>query len=178
MNSIKKMMLSGALGCLISGMAYADGSSPQPVKPYWQDIQVVAVNKEKPRSSFMSYADRETALTSRFEKSPYYSLLNGTWKFFFVDSYKDLPQNITDPSVNTSSWDDITVPGNWEVQGHGIAIYTNHGYEFKPKNPQPLYYRKRIRLAYTAGTSRYPQIGITGIFIYTSAELNPAFTYI
>ena len=103
MNSTKKMMLSGALGCLISGMAYADGSSPQPVKPYWQDIQVVAVNKEKPRSSFMSYADRETALTSRFEKSPYYSLLNGTWKFFFVDSYKDLPQNITDPSVNTSS---------------------------------------------------------------------------
>lgn len=137
MNSIKKMMLSGALGCLISGMAYADGSSPQPVKPYWQAIQVVAVNKEKPRSSFMSYADRETALTSRFEKSPYYSLLNGTWKFFFVDSYKDLPQNITDPSVNTSSWDDITVPGNWEVQGHGVAIYTNHGYEFKPKNPQP-----------------------------------------
>ena len=137
MNSIKKMMLSGALGCLISGMAYADGSSPQPVKPYWQDIQVVAVNKEKPSSSFMSYADRETALTSRFEKSPYYSLLNGTWKFFFVDSYKDLPQNITDPSVNTSSWDDITVPGNWEVQGHGVAIYTNHGYEFKPRNPQP-----------------------------------------
>ena len=137
MNSIKKMMLSGALGCLISGMAYADGSSPQPVKPYWQDIQVVAVNKEKPRSSFMSYADRETALTSRFEKSPYYSLLNGTWKFFFVDSYKDLPQNITDPSVNTSSWDDKTVPGNWEVQGHGVAIYTNHGYEFKPRNPQP-----------------------------------------
>lgn len=137
MNSIKKTMLSGALGCLISGMAYADGSSPQPVKPYWQDIQVVAVNKEKPRSSFMSYADRETALTSRFEKSPYYSLLNGTWKFFFVDSYKDLPQNITDPSVNTSSWDDITVPGNWEVQGHGVAIYTNHGYEFKPRNPQP-----------------------------------------
>lgn len=137
MNSIKKMMLSGVLGCLISGMAYAGGSSPQPVKPYWQDIQVVAVNKEKPRSSFMSYADRETALTSRFEKSPYYSLLNGTWKFFFVDSYKDLPQNITDPSVNTSSWDDITVPGNWEVQGHGVAIYTNHGYEFKPRNPQP-----------------------------------------
>ena len=39
MNSIKKMMLSGALGCLISGMAYADGSSPQPVKPYWHSIR-------------------------------------------------------------------------------------------------------------------------------------------
>ena len=64
----------------------------------------------------MSYGDRATALSSRYEKSPFYSLLNGTWKFYFVDSYKDLPANITDPSVSTSDWDDITVPGNWEVQ--------------------------------------------------------------
>lgn len=130
-------MLSGAFACLLVGTALADGAASQPVKPYWQDIQVVAVNKELPRTSFMTYQDRTTALTSRFEKSPYYSLLNGTWKFYFVDSYKDLPDNITDPSTNTASWNDITVPGNWEVQGHGTAIYTNHGYEFKPRNPQP-----------------------------------------
>lgn len=133
---IKKIGLTGALCCFLMGTTSADGAN-QPDKPYWQDIQVVAVNKEKPRSSFMSYPDRTTALSSRFEKSPYYSLLNGTWKFFFVDSYKDLPANITDPSVSTASWNDITVPGNWEVQGHGVAIYTNHGYEFKARNPQP-----------------------------------------
>ena len=34
-------------------------------------------------------------------------------------------------------WNDIKVPGNWEVQGFGTPIYTNHGYEFKPKNPEP-----------------------------------------
>lgn len=134
---IKKTMLTGALSCFLLGTALADDATNQPAKPYWQDIQVVAVNKEAPRSSFMSYGDRATALSSRYEKSPFYSLLNGTWKFYFVDSYKDLPANITDPSVSTSDWDDITVPGNWEVQGHGTAIYTNHGYEFKPRNPQP-----------------------------------------
>ena len=134
---IKKTMLTGALSCFLLGTALADDATNQPAKPYWQDIQVVAVNKEAPRSSFMSYEDRATALSSRYEKSPFYSLLNGTWKFYFVDSYKDLPANITDPSVSTSDWDDITVPGNWEVQGHGTAIYTNHGYEFKPRNPQP-----------------------------------------
>ena len=134
---IKKTMLTGALSCFLLGTALADNATNQPAKPYWQDIQVVAVNKEAPRSSFMSYGDRATALSSRYEKSPFYSLLNGTWKFYFVDSYKDLPANITDPSVSTSDWDDITVPGNWEVQGHGTAIYTNHGYEFKPRNPQP-----------------------------------------
>ena len=113
---IKKTMLTGALSCFLLGTALADDAPTQPAKPYWQDIQVVAVNKEAPRSSFMSYEDRATALSSRYEKSPFYSLLNGTWKFYFVDSYKDLPANITDPSVSTSDWDDITVPGNWEVR--------------------------------------------------------------
>ena len=51
MNSIKKMMLSGALGCLISGMAYADGSSPQPVKPYWQDIHELCGPRNRPHLS-------------------------------------------------------------------------------------------------------------------------------
>ena len=118
---------------LIVTSAVADNAK----KPYWQDVQVVAVNKEYPRSSFMTYDNREDALSGKFERSKFYRLLNGTWKFYFVDSYKDLPDNITDPSVSTDSWYDIQVPGNWEVQGHGVAIYTNHGYEFKARNPQP-----------------------------------------
>ena len=66
-----------------------------------------------------------------------YRLLNGTWKFYYVDSYRDLPQDITSPSRSTDDWSEITVPGNWEVQGFGTPIYTNHGYEFQPRNPRP-----------------------------------------
>ncbi len=122
---------------LCAGCIALAASAAETTKPYWQDVQVVAVNKEKPRSSFMSYPDKETALSYRFENSPYYRLLNGTWKFYFVDSYKQLPDNITDPAVSTTSWKDITVPGNWEMQGFGTAIYVNHPYEFQPRNPQP-----------------------------------------
>lgn len=136
--SIRKTLLAGIFCCSLGGVISAgENEKKELAKPYWQDMHVVSVNKELPRSSFMTYDNRATALTSRFEKSPYYSLLNGNWKFYFVDSYNDLPGNITDPSVSTSSWHDITVPGNWEVQGHGVAIYTNHGYEFKARNPQP-----------------------------------------
>ena len=79
------------------------------VKPYWQDVQVVEVNKEYPRTSFMTYNNRADALSGKFERSKYYRLLNGTWKFYFVDSYNKLPENITDPNTNTDSWDDIQV---------------------------------------------------------------------
>ncbi|MCF2597868.1 DUF4981 domain-containing protein [Phocaeicola barnesiae] len=104
--------------------------------PYWKDIQTVSVNREAPRSAFMTYADREQAATMKYEQSPYYQLLNGTWKFYYVDSYKQLPEDITS-TTSLDGWKDIQVPGNWEVQGFGTAIYTNHGYEFQPRNPQP-----------------------------------------
>lgn len=137
MSKKKLFTLAGSLAALFLSMTTVASAANEPKKPYWQDIQVVAVNKEYPRTSFMTYDNRAAALTNKFENSKYYRLLNGTWKFYFVDSYKELPENITDPQISTAAWKDIKVPGNWEVQGHGVAIYTNHGYEFKPKNPQP-----------------------------------------
>jgi len=106
-------------------------------KPYWQDVQTVAVNKEYPRTSFMTFDSRHDALSRKFEESQFYQSLNGVWKFYFVEGYNELPANITDPAVSTANWNDITVPGNWEMQGFGVPIYTNHGYEFKPRDPQP-----------------------------------------
>ncbi len=105
--------------------------------PYWKDLKVTYVNIEEPRSAFMSYDNRTDALTGKYEASKHYMLLNGVWKFYFVDAYKQLPENITDPGVSTADWHDIKVPGNWEIQGFGTPIYTNHGYEFKPRNPLP-----------------------------------------
>ncbi|MGL4229096.1 MAG: sugar-binding domain-containing protein, partial [Tannerellaceae bacterium] len=135
---MKNFLVSGLLWCsAFSSIAGVAQTKTKEAKPYWQDIDVVAVNKEYPRSSFMTYDNKADALTQKFENSKYYKLLNGTWKFYYVDGYKMLPANITDPTTSTESWSDIKVPGNWEVQGFGTAIYTNHGYEFKPKNPNP-----------------------------------------
>ena len=125
-------LLLGAATCLFcTQTTYASSDLP-----YWKDIQTVSVNREAPRSAFMTYADREQAATMKYEQSPYYQLLNGTWKFYYVDSYKQLPEDITS-TTSLDGWKDIQVPGNWEVQGFGTAIYTNHGYEFQPRNPQP-----------------------------------------
>ena len=136
-NSAKKLLLTGLfVTCLVQNPAALANEGIQS-KPYWQDIQTVEVNKEEPRTSFMSYPDRNSALSKSFEESPFYLSLNGTWKFLYVDGYKKLPANATEDGLNISSWDNIVVPGNWERQGYGAAVYVNHGYEFKARNPEP-----------------------------------------
>ena len=129
-NYFSKALISIALVCLVTSTW-----AQQPL-PYWQDIQTVSVNKEPARTAFMTYENRTQALTQDYANSPYYLLLNGIWNFYYVDAYKNLPVGIEQPGANIA-WTDIKVPGNWEVQGHGTAIYTNHGYEWKPRNPQP-----------------------------------------
>ena len=158
------LLLAGIFSLLTTG-AMAEKTSD---KPYWQDVQVVSVNKEYPRTSFMTYDNRTDALTGKFEKSNYYQLLNGTWKFFFADSYKDLPANITDPSVSTDSWNDIKVPGNWEVQGYGVAIYTIRSLP---------YFRKPIPSESIAVISTSLPIGKNVISTSTSPEPNREYMY-
>lgn len=93
--------------------------------PYWQDVQTVAVNKEYPRSSLMTYDNRADALSGEFERSKYYRLLNGTWKFYFVDSYKDLPANITDISVNAADWHGRNVYLHLAGAKSGVEYFVN-----------------------------------------------------
>ena len=127
---LKKTFTSLALCCMAT-FAWAQTSLP-----YWKDIQTVGVNREAARTAFMTYDNRANALTGKYANSPYYQLLNGTWNFYYVDAYKDLPVGIEQPEA-AIDWKSIKVPGNWEVQGYGVAIYTNHGFEWKPRNPKP-----------------------------------------
>jgi len=125
---------------MMSALAMTAGGSTSAAEtrnrmPYWQDVHTVAVNKEAPRTEFMNFENRESALKGDWKASPWFLNLNGIWKFRYFDSCKDIPEDIiTDKNNN---WNDIKVPGNWEPQGFGTALYVNHGFEFQPRNPRP-----------------------------------------
>lgn len=178
----KKLLLNSLCVMSVVMGPMASAAPNENPKPYWQDIQTVEVNKEAPRTSFMSYPDRSSALTKSYEESPYYLSLNGVWKFLFVEGYKDLPANATDDGIDISAWKDIKVPGNWELQGYGTAIYVNHGYEFKARNPQPPLlpeanpvgvYRRDIEIpAEWDGRDIYLHIGgaKSGVYVYLNGK--------
>ena len=130
---MKLKSLMALVAVLSMGVTTATADS----KPYWQDLNVTSVNTEPVRSSFMTYGSRENALTGDYNRSEYYQLLNGTWKFYYAKRAAEVSAGLTDENVDTRSWNDIKVPGNWELQGFGDAIYTNHAYDFWPKNPRP-----------------------------------------
>jgi len=104
----------------------------------WENPEVVGLNKEEPRAFFMEYDNEEEALAGSLNWNTNYKLLNGKWKFNWVKKADDRPYDFYKPEYNVDEWDEIDVPGNWELQGYGIPIYLNHPYEFS-HNPTPPY---------------------------------------
>ncbi len=105
--------------------------------PYdWENPEVVGYGKEQPRALFMQYPSEEGAFGMGLEYNSDYLLLNGLWKFNWVQKQADRPVDFYKPAYDVSSWESIEVPGNWELQGYGIPIYLNHPYAFT-RNPEP-----------------------------------------
>lgn len=100
----------------------------------WENPAVFGINKEAPRATAFPYPDLNQALKGNPQKSPYYLSLNGQWKFNWVYKPDERPVDFYKTDYDVSKWDDIKVPGNWELQGYGTPIYTNIKYPF-PKNP-------------------------------------------
>lgn len=91
---------------------------------------LTSIQKEAPRSTFTSYTNEKDAATNNRKDGTFRLLLNGKWKFNYVDSFSTRPQDFMLPQTNVSKWADIQVPGNWERQGFGTPIYVNTTYEF------------------------------------------------
>ncbi|THH36550.1 glycoside hydrolase family 2 TIM barrel-domain containing protein [Neolewinella litorea] len=103
--------------------------------PEWEDPDVFQINREYPHASFYRYPTAEAARAQEgYQASPLYRSLNGTWKFNWVKMPSDRPVFFYRTDYDDSGWDDIPVPANWELEGHGTPIYTNIVYPF-PVNP-------------------------------------------
>ena len=102
----------------------------------WQDPDVVQLNRLDPRASFYSYENMDLALRNEPRSSTFHKSLNGKWKFNWSKSPLERPEDFFRSDYDVSSWDEIKVPSNWELQGYGIPIYVNIAYEWT-RNPEP-----------------------------------------
>ncbi len=91
----------------------------------WENPQVVGINKLPGHTTLVPYPDETIALTGDREKSPYFQLLNGKWKFYYAVNPDSVPAGFYQTDFDMTTWDDIEVPGNWTMQGYDKPIYTN-----------------------------------------------------
>ncbi len=101
----------------------------------WENPAVFAEGRLAPRATAHPYDSKDAAREGDYEASPYYRSLNGTWKFRFSPKPADRPADFYKAGYDTSAWDDIAVPSNWEMQGYGTPIYTNVVYPFPQNQP-------------------------------------------
>lgn len=100
----------------------------------WENQHVFRINKEAAHCVKMPFPDQQGALTKQRMESPWCQLLNGDWKFHWVDHPDKRPVDFFKADFNSSQWQTIKVPANVELEGYGTPIYVNTRYPFK-KNP-------------------------------------------
>jgi beta-galactosidase len=104
--------------------------------PDWENEQVLHINAEPPRATFIPFATTEEALHNDPTNSSFYFSLDGEWKFNWVPKPELRPTNFFEANFDDSAWTNITVPSNWEMKGFGVPIYLGSGYPFKIDPPR------------------------------------------
>ena len=89
----------------------------------WNDVKAYEINKLYPRTNVVPVGDE------------FSQLLNGQWKFRWVEHPADAPKGFWKADYDASSWKTIQVPANWELNGYGTPIYVNVDNEFRPNQP-------------------------------------------
>lgn len=101
----------------------------------WENPKTFESNKLQPHTDFMVYTNEMDAINDNYEKSPFFHSLNGRWKFCYAPDIDQSEKNFYDTSLDDTTWKEINVPSNWEMQGFGEPIIRNIQYVFSPNPP-------------------------------------------
>ncbi|GLX80424.1 beta-galactosidase [Thalassotalea insulae] len=127
---LKKILLISLVASSFTTIA-----SESPNREPWQNHKVFAINKLAPHSNLFPFANPIAAMANDKSQSANYQLLNGMWKFNWQRSPKNKPLGFEQSSFDDSQWQQIRVPGNWEVEGYGYPIYLDERFPFTSQWP-------------------------------------------
>lgn len=96
----------------------------------WENPQVIGIGKLPYRSTLQ--------LPSMEDSCGEIVTLDGQWAFRWVGTPEERVLDFYRTDYDTSGWDSIVVPGNWQMQGYGKPIYTNISYPFKKEAPRVM----------------------------------------
>ena len=93
----------------------------------WENPAVLGIHK-LPYHATLQLPSRQQECTEILS-------LDGQWLFRWSPRPELRPADFYREDFDLSGWDQITVPGNWQMQGFGTPIYTNFNYPFVRNRP-------------------------------------------
>ena len=116
------------LTCLLGFMALSmEAQSFQE----WKDPRINEVNRAPMHANYFAYESADAAKKGVKENSANFMSLNGRWKFFWVKDADARPSDFWKTGFDDKGWNDLPVPGLWELHGYGDPIYVNIGYAWR-----------------------------------------------
>ncbi|MCK5528319.1 MAG: DUF4981 domain-containing protein [Kiritimatiellae bacterium] len=146
----------------------------------WETPELTNINRLPSRATLYPFENEVQAVAGVRGDSPWYSDLNGEWKFALVDKPENAVEDFEKSSFVDDAWSDITVPGNWTMQNVGdYPHYTNVQMPWKnqppnvpEENPTGLY--RRIFTIPSSWDGRRTVIHFAGVesafFVYVNGE--------
>ena len=111
------------------------------VPRYYEDLDFLHEHTMPPRAYYIPASRRMEDLVEHREASDRVQMLNGMWKFRYFESIYDVKDAFYESGYDTSGFDEIPVPGVWQVAGYDTHPYTNMRYPFPfdpPYVPQDI----------------------------------------
>ncbi len=148
----------------------------------WETPEFTSVNRLAAHACLVPYQDVATAVALDREQSPFFRLLNGRWRFRLLRRPEEVEEAFFAESFEDSDWDEITVPGNWTMQGFwDRPWYTNVQMPFEnirplvpEDNPTGVYrtsfalpggWGERRVVLHLAGVESYYELHVNGRYI-------------
>lgn len=101
---------------------------------YYEDLNVLHENTMPPRAYYIPASTRMDGLVKNRKDSDRIQFLNGTWKFKYYSSIYDLQEEFFKNDYVADSYENVSVPGVWQMYGYDTHQYTNVRYPF-PLDP-------------------------------------------
>ncbi len=159
---IKRLLTVGALFTALAATAQT---------PLWNDPVKNSDNRLDNVSNYFAYETEAAAMKGAKADSKRFMTIEGTWKFHWAENANERPEGFFAVNYDDSKWGRMPVPGNWETNGYGEAIYVNNHYAWRhdwqtnppyvqDKNNHVGSYRKTFRVpADWKGEKIYMHIG-------------------
>ncbi len=107
----------------------------------WENPAIFEKGQNEPHAFYIPFSSKDEALKNRVNVNENYQLLNGLWKFKWVEVPAQVPEHFWQPDFDVEDWDEIKVPSNWQMEGYGHPKFRNISLTFESDPPLiPDYY--------------------------------------